>query len=133
MGTVLVGSRQFNNKSGITLKVLRVQEAGREEGVLLPLPKGSFFFLLETLCTYCIILYSRGSCGLFGGRTPPPRKCACPCSAPCCHNPSGDMSSVQTKCRWSLALGGAPPNPHLLGHFLGSQGPHPSRPCQVCM
>lgn len=72
MGTVLVGSRQFNNKSGITLKVLRVQEAGREEGVLLPLPKGSFFFLLETLCTYWIILYSRGSCGLFGGRTPPP-------------------------------------------------------------
>ena len=105
--------------------MLRVQEAGREEGVLLPLPKGSFFFLLETLCTYWIILYSRGSCGLFGGRTPPPRKCACPCSAPCCHNPSGDMSSVQTKCRWSLALGGAPPNPHLLGHFLGSQGPPP--------
>ena len=61
----------------------------------------------------------------FWGSHPSPRKCACPHSAPCCHNPSGDMSSVQTKCRWSLALGGAPPNPHLLGHFLGSQGPPP--------
>lgn len=72
MGTVLMGSRQFKNKSGITLKVLLVQEAGREEGVLLPLPRGSFCFLLETLCTYQIILYSRGSCGLFWGHTPPP-------------------------------------------------------------
>ena len=48
---MLMGSRQFKNKSGITLKVLLVQEAGREEGVLLPLPRLSFCFLLETLCT----------------------------------------------------------------------------------
>lgn len=48
-----------------------VQEAGREERVLLPLPRGSFCFLLETLCTYWIVLYSRGSCSLFWGHIPP--------------------------------------------------------------
>lgn len=57
------------------------------------------------------------------GSHPSPRKCACPHSALCCHNPSGDTSSVQTKCRWSLALGGLPLNPHLLGCLLESQGP----------
>ena len=46
--------------------MLLVQEAGREERVLLPLPRGSFCFLLETPCTYWIVLYSRGPAVFFG-------------------------------------------------------------------
>lgn len=72
---MLVGGRQFKNKSEGGLKAGLVQEGGREEGALLPLPRGSFCFLLEVLRVHIRSSFVPRCPAVFLGVTaPPPRK-----------------------------------------------------------